>query len=249
MNRGSDKRSDAETLVTSANAYKMRYRVDGGIGKRKRDLSVTTAERAKKPARQPLTSERIATEALALVDAEGVDALTMRSLARRLGVEAMSIYHHIPSKDDLLDGVVAQVLDGLSLFDDAEDGDGDWRDQTRQAAHNLRDALLAHPNTVSLVATRRASTECLRGPIEEAVGQLLSWGFSPSDAVDLLWMLNDLVIGNVINRESAPEPQADEPAVFGPWDPDEERRRFDRTLTLLISGVGHQMMPSALTDR
>lgn len=201
-------------------------------------------DRAQKATRQPLTPERISTEALALVDAEGVDALTMRSLARRLGVEAMSIYHHIPSKDDLLDGVVEQVLNGLSLFD--EDAD-DWRDQTHKAAHRLRDALLAHPQTVSLVATRHASAEYLRGPIEQAIGRLLTWGFSPDDAIDLLWMLNDLVIGNVITRDTVSTSHTDD--LYGPWDPEEELRRFNRTLTLLIDAVGHHMMSEPLTDR
>ncbi len=178
------------------------------------------------------------------MDEEGVDALTMRSLARRLGVEAMSIYHHIPSKDDLLDGVVAQVLAGLTLFDQ---GSGQWQDETRQAAHNLRNALLTHPNTVSLVATRRASAEYLRAPIEEAVGHLLASGFAPNDAIDLLWMLNDLVIGNVITRDTASTSSTDD--LFGPWDPEEELRRFDRTLTLLIDGVGQHMMSESINDQ
>lgn len=207
---------------------------------------MTKEERAQKVTRQPLTPGRIFTEALALVDDDGVDALTMRSLARQLGVEAMSIYHHVPSKDALLDGVVEKVLAGLVLFDDSS---GDWRDETRQAAHHLRDALLDHPNTVSLVATRRASAEYLRGPIEDAVGHLLAWGFSTADSIDLLWILNDVVIGNVINRDTSPDPQGEDAAVFGPWDAEEERRRFDLTLTLLIDGVGQHIMSQSVSDR
>ncbi|MEO6989311.1 MAG: TetR/AcrR family transcriptional regulator C-terminal domain-containing protein [Aquihabitans sp.] len=203
---------------------------------------MTSTKRAKKSTRQPLTPERISTEALRLVDDEGVDALTMRSLARRLGVEAMSIYHHIPSKDALLDGVVEQVLADLTLFDH---GSGQWQDETRQAAHNFRDALLAHPNTVSLVATRRASAGFLRGPIEEAFGHLLEWGFSPDDAIDVLWTLNDVVIGNVITRDTASTSRADD--LFGPWDPEEESRRFDRTLTLLIAGIGVHMAAESVS--
>ena len=56
--------------------------------------------------RRPLTRDSILSAALELVDTEGLDALTMRALGARLGVEAMSIYHHLPSKQAVIDGIV-----------------------------------------------------------------------------------------------------------------------------------------------
>ncbi|MFC7479378.1 TetR/AcrR family transcriptional regulator [Luedemannella flava] len=60
--------------------------------------------------REPLSRERVLAAAVALADAEGVPALTMRRLAKDLGVEAMSLYHHLPGKDALLDGLVESVV-------------------------------------------------------------------------------------------------------------------------------------------
>ena len=60
--------------------------------------------------RPTLSRERIVTEAVALADAEGLDRLSMRALAGRLGVEAMSLYHHVPNKDALLDAMVDAVF-------------------------------------------------------------------------------------------------------------------------------------------
>ena len=65
--------------------------------------------------RQALTAERALAEAMALADTEGLSGLTMRKLASRLGVEAMSLYHHLPNKDALLDGMVDQVYTEVEL--------------------------------------------------------------------------------------------------------------------------------------
>jgi AcrR family transcriptional regulator len=65
--------------------------------------------------REPLTRERVFRAAIDLADASGIDALSMRRLAQELGVEAMSLYHHVRNKDDLLDGMVEVVTDEFEL--------------------------------------------------------------------------------------------------------------------------------------
>ena len=67
-----------------------------------------------------LTPERIVNAGIALVDEEGLEALSMRKLARRLGVEAMSLYHHVRSKEALLDLMVDRIFDGVEMNLDEE---------------------------------------------------------------------------------------------------------------------------------
>ena len=103
-----------------------------------------------RPAMRPVTVGRIAGAAIALADDEGLQALSMRKLASRLGIEAMSLYHHVPSKAALLDAMVdelARVLPPLDL------GDG-WRACLSSAAAAWLSLAKGHPGAFSLVATR-----------------------------------------------------------------------------------------------
>jgi AcrR family transcriptional regulator len=68
-----------------------------------------------KPRRDPLSRERVVETAIALADDHGVDALTMRRLGSALGVEAMSLYHHVSNKDDVLDGMVDAIMEEIGL--------------------------------------------------------------------------------------------------------------------------------------
>ncbi|MCU7821738.1 TetR/AcrR family transcriptional regulator [Kitasatospora sp. DSM 101779] len=101
--------------------------------------------------RTPLLSrERIVDAALALVDADGLDALSTRRLATELSVSGPSLYNHFATKDDLLDAVVDSVMGevDLSMFDAPED----WSTALRDWARSYRAALAAHPNVVPVLA-------------------------------------------------------------------------------------------------
>src|SRR5262245_45363112 len=95
----------------------------------------------------PLSRERVCREALALVDEEGLEALSMRRLGARLGVEAMSLYRHVRNKADLLDALhVAVLADIAPEPPPAVDGDEpEWRLLLGGMARALRAALLRHP--------------------------------------------------------------------------------------------------------
>jgi TetR/AcrR family transcriptional regulator, tetracycline repressor protein len=97
--------------------------------------------------REPLTRERIVAAALRVMDAEGLEAVSMRRIGRELGVEAMSLYNHVADKDDLLRGVRERVL---SEFD-AGEPTGDWRADARRAARAWRTVLRSHPNVIALM--------------------------------------------------------------------------------------------------
>src|ERR1700712_4312118 len=87
--------------------------------------------------RAPLNGERVLRAAIALADEAGVESLTMRKLAKELGVEAMSLYNHVANKDDLLDGIVDIVFGEI----EPPSPDVDWRTAMRARAISTRDAL------------------------------------------------------------------------------------------------------------
>jgi len=91
--------------------------------------------------RTPLTKERVLRAAIALADAGGIEAVTMRKLARELGVEAMSLYNHVANKNEILAGMIDLVAGEIDMPDDA----GDWKSAIRRSAVSSRDAVLRHP--------------------------------------------------------------------------------------------------------
>lgn len=104
----------------------------------------------KRAPRHTLSHEVIVTQAVAVLDDNGPDGLTMRALATQLGVGPMALYTYFSSKDELLDAVRDHLLRGLA---DAR-RDGDWRDQLREIGTNLYRLLVAHPSLIHLFATR-----------------------------------------------------------------------------------------------
>jgi AcrR family transcriptional regulator len=100
-----------------------------------------------------LTRDRIAAAALAIVDGEGAEALTARRLARALGCEAMSLYHHFAGMDDILDAVADQLLATVDLCPAVPPAD--LRGELRALAESYLRLALSHPRAFPLVATRR----------------------------------------------------------------------------------------------
>jgi AcrR family transcriptional regulator len=88
--------------------------------------------------------------AVALADEGGLESVTMRKLAKRLGVEAMSLYNHIAGKDDLLDGMVDLVFGEIEL----PSLEADWKATMRQRAISARDALVRHPWAIGVLESR-----------------------------------------------------------------------------------------------
>jgi AcrR family transcriptional regulator len=94
-----------------------------------------------RPPRKPLTRERVLRAAMRLADESGIESLSMRKLARALGVEAMSLYNHVANKDEILSGVLELVADEIDL--PAEDVE--WKTAIRRSAISAREAYLRHP--------------------------------------------------------------------------------------------------------
>jgi AcrR family transcriptional regulator len=121
-----------------------------------------TRARRKKPA--GLTHEKIRSEALRLIDAEGLEAFSTRKLGAALGCEAMAIYWYYPSKEALLDAVVDELMARVGrVSPDATD----WVDALREVARAYRRLAHEHPNAFPLAATRRFATEATYGFLEK----------------------------------------------------------------------------------
>ena len=127
-----------------------------------------------KNSRQPLNRERVLAAAIALADADGVQALTMRRLAADLGIEAMSLYFHLPNKEALLDGIVETVVGRIEATGD----DLDWRTRLRQQFLAARRVMLQHPWAPGLLTTRRTIPPGVFAYYDRIVGTLMDAGFS-----------------------------------------------------------------------
>lgn len=147
--------------------------------------------------------------AVELADREGLAALSMRGLGAELGVEAMALYHHFPSKNALLDGVVEQLTTEVPVprFDDT-----DWMARLRDYARAQLDTLTAHPNLVSLLLSRPAVREGNLRRQEMLVESLTAVGFDSCGALDLVFALNGLVAVNAavsVGVGDAPAPHGE----------------------------------------
>jgi AcrR family transcriptional regulator len=142
--------------------------------------------------RTPLSTERILEAAIELVDHEGLDALSMRRLGAALGVEAMSLYRHFPSKAVLLDAVVGRLLAELLL---PVPGSAPWQDSFRALARDYRQLLLRHPNAISLLATLQLSNPAALGAAGAVMALLRDAGFDARTAFHVLATAESYVIG------------------------------------------------------
>ncbi|GAA2487708.1 TetR/AcrR family transcriptional regulator [Streptomyces longisporus] len=134
------------------------------------DSGVGQARRASDRGRYGrLNRERVLAAALALVDREGLSALSMRRLGAELGVEAMALYRYAPSKDALLDGLVEalylELEERLSAEAEAVADGPSWRAELHRIARATYDVCLAHPQAVPLLTTRMLAVPLARRPL------------------------------------------------------------------------------------
>src|SRR5215216_7569934 len=113
-------------------------------------------DRQQAPQRATLTPRTVVEGALALAEAEGLGAVTIRRLAKELGVTPMALYWHFGSKDELLDGMAAWIFEEVDLSVDAS---ARWQEQLRALLGSMLGVLRAHPFSAILLSTRTASSE------------------------------------------------------------------------------------------
>jgi TetR/AcrR family transcriptional regulator, tetracycline repressor protein len=129
-----------------------------------------------------LTPRTVVEGALALADTEGLEAVTIRRLAKELGVTPMALYWHFRSKEDLLDGMAASVFEEI---DPSVDASATWQEQLRALLGSMVDVLRAHPSVAVLLSTRTVSSEGSLRATEVALDILRRGGFSPTEATQI----------------------------------------------------------------
>jgi TetR/AcrR family tetracycline transcriptional repressor len=228
-------------------------------GEEERDVDMKANEVS---TREPLTRDRVIAAALRVMDQEGLDAVSMRRVAREVGVEAMSLYHHVKDKEDLLDGICEQVMAEFEF----PDLGSDWADNCRKGARAWRRLLQDHPNVMRLFAEQRGpvrSIDSMR-PTEFALGILRGSGLSDRDTAQAFHAFGGYIQGFVMMELGSIAGGGDEEHVkmqaelaaalpdefpelqavsryFAECEPDEQ---FEFGLDLLIRGLEAKARPA-----
>lgn len=149
--------------------------------------------------RKPVTRERAIRAAVALADAGGIQSLSMRKLAAELGVEAMSLYYHVKSKEDILDGMLDLVHSEFSTPRAGEE----WRTAMRARAESTREVLARHPWAISIKA-RTSPGPATLSHLDSTIGCLIAAGFMMPMVGHALSVLDSYVQGFAQQEASLP---------------------------------------------
>jgi AcrR family transcriptional regulator len=150
--------------------------------------------------RTPLTQQRVLRAAVAIADRRGLNALSMRTLAHELGAGAMSLYHYVANKDELLGGMVDLVFEEIAL----PSADGDWRTAMRQRSLDARDALARHPWAIGLMESRTQPGPANLRHREALLAVLRRAGFSVVAATHANWLLDSYLYGFALQVATLP---------------------------------------------
>jgi len=175
------------------------------------DTSATTgntAPEAAASARPVLTPRRVIAAAVRLADAIGVEALTIRKLAAELDVKPMTIYHHVPNKEAILDGMVDVVFDEIDL----PPTDLDWKQAIRRRAASAREVLARHPWAAPLMESRTSPGPATLRHHDAVLGCLRAGGFSLEMTAHAYAVIDAFVYGFALQEASLPATAGDEMA-------------------------------------
>jgi AcrR family transcriptional regulator len=147
--------------------------------------------------RRPLTRARVLNAAMKVVDRDGLQALSMRRLAKALGVEAMSLYHHLPGKDGLLDGLADALVEEITAAVAARPPESsvNWKSDLRSRCLAARQVVLRHPWTPAIFGARRSIPASLYLYVDQIVGLMVAAGFSYQLAHRALHALGSMMFG------------------------------------------------------
>jgi len=183
-----------------------------------------------------LSKHRVVIEAVRLADSEGVDGLSMRRLAGALGAGAMSLYHYVASKDELLDAMIDVVFEEIEL----PSAEAEWQSAMRQEAASTRQVLARHPWATSLMESRTSPGPANLRHREAVTACLRRAGFSVVMATHANWLLNSYVYGYALQAASLPFDTADELAgmvddVYLPQLPPDEFPYLNESAAALLA--------------
>ena len=168
-------------------------------------MSARTTNPAATP-RARITKASVLDAALTLADTEGAEALAMRKLADRLGVEAMSIYYHVPNKEAILTGLIDIVFAEIYLPSPTDE----WRSEMHARAVSARDTLVRHPWAIGLMDSRRDPGLATLRHHDAVIGTLRAGGFSIAGTAHAFAALDSYIYGFVLQELSLPFSTEDE---------------------------------------
>ena len=163
--------------------------------------------------RPRLNRDAVLRAAQAIIDERGLEACTMRAVAGELGVEAMSLYWHVPNKEALLDGVIELMIAEMDVPDA---GDGDWTEALRAGARTFRGVVLRHRNALPLLASRPLFAYTAASRItRDAIAALEAGGFDRPTAIRAARTVSRYVMGFTFAERTPgqPPPPSDSPAL------------------------------------
>lgn len=160
---------------------------------------MTTTD-ARDAARGRLTSTRVLETAVALADRIGIEALTIRRLATELEVKPMTLYHYVPAKEAILDGVVDLVFGEI----DDPPLDGSWKDAMRHRCSSAREVLRRHPWAVPLLESRTSPGPATLHHHDAVLGCLRRGGFSWERTAHAYALLDAFVYGFALQEAALP---------------------------------------------
>lgn len=183
-----------------------------------------------------LSKQRVVVEAVRLADREGVDGLSMRRLAGALGAGAMSLYHYVANKEELLDAMIDIVFEEIELPPEG----GDWQSAMRQRAVSARQVLARHPWAIGLMESRTSPGPAHLRHREAFTACLRKAGFSVLMATHANWLLDSYVYGFALQEASLPFDTAGELAdmvedVFLPQLPPDQFPYLNESAAALVA--------------
>jgi AcrR family transcriptional regulator len=179
-------------------------------------------DRTEAPRRGRLNRDQVLRAAVELADDAGIEALSMRSLAQRVGVVPMALYKHVASKDELLDGMVDVIVGDIDLPTPGED----WKGAVRQRILSARAALLRHPWALQVIESRTSASPVVLDYMNSLIGIFRAGGFSPDLTHHVMHALGTRMWGFTREVFPTPAPPADPVARAAMFDEFAERYPF-----------------------
>src|SRR5262249_28380872 len=150
--------------------------------------------------RAPLSRDRVLGAAVSRADQGGISSLSMRKLGEALGVEAMSLYNHVASKSELLDGMIDIVFSEIDL----PPADGDWKGAMRRRAISARQVLRRHPWAIGLIEPRASPGPATPRHHDAVLGCLRRAGFSVELTAHAYSLLDSYIYGFALQEAGLP---------------------------------------------
>jgi len=217
-------------------------------------------------ARVSLTRKAVLESALQMIDENGIEALSMRQLGTKLGVEAMSLYNHVANKEDILEGVLDMVVEEIVI----PDADADWRSAMKERAVSALAAFNRHPWASAMMDSRVSFSPARLRYFDSIVGSLVRAGFPLEAAAHAFSLLDCYVYGfgrqksnKAATDDNPPEKQAEEfhdniPLDAYPYvtklaelsmkNGYDENADFEFGINLILDGL-ERLLPASLAGR